>query len=92
MTPARAGNQITAAPSHEVREALIEQLTNREIEVLACLDHHLTSKEIAAELSISPLTVKRHISNLSGKLGVSSRRLAVRRARVLGLLPTSVLR
>ena len=81
-----------ADPPHDAIEVIIEQLTNREVQVLACLDQHLTSKEIAAELSISPLTVKRHISNLSGKLGVSSRRLAVRRARVLGLLSGSALR
>jgi LuxR family maltose regulon positive regulatory protein len=90
--PARADSRAATIPSHDAIGDLIEQLTNRELQVLACLDHHLTSKEIAIELSISPLTVKRHISNLSGKLGVSSRRLAVRRARVFGLLPVPVLR
>jgi LuxR family maltose regulon positive regulatory protein len=88
----RADGRVSPSLSHDAMEALIEQLTNRELQVLARLDHHLTSKEIAAELSISPLTVKRHISNLTGKLGVSSRRLAVRRARTLGLLPGLVLR
>ena len=53
----------------------------------AQLARHLTNKEIAAELSISPLTVKRHVSNLCGKLGAGTRRQAVAIAAALGLVP-----
>jgi LuxR family maltose regulon positive regulatory protein len=48
----------------------------------------LSTKEIAARLYISYTTVKRHITNLYGKLGVNRRWDAVARAVELGLLPT----
>ena len=66
---------------------LVETLTEREVQVLEHLGRHLTNKEIAAELSISPLTVKRHVSNLCGKLGAGTRRQAVAIAAALGLIP-----
>jgi LuxR family maltose regulon positive regulatory protein len=42
--------------------------------------------EIAEQLSVATTTVKRHVLNLYGKLGVTSRTSAVARARELGLL------
>jgi LuxR family maltose regulon positive regulatory protein len=69
------------------RAELIEPLTERESKILLCLSSGLSNKEIARELSISPLTVKRHTVNLYGKLLVHSRREAVTRAKALGILP-----
>jgi len=69
--------------SHE----LVEPITAREIEVLELLASGLPSTEIADELYISLATVKRHIANLYGKLGVASRAEALQRARQIGLLP-----
>jgi LuxR family maltose regulon positive regulatory protein len=66
---------------------LIEPLTAREMEVLALLDRRLTNQEIARELVITVGTVKQHTNSIYGKLGVGDRRLAVARARSLGLLP-----
>jgi predicted ATPase/DNA-binding CsgD family transcriptional regulator len=51
-------------------------LTSRETEVLRLLARHLTDKEIAAELSLSPRTVMHHVSSILGKLGVATRRQA----------------
>jgi LuxR family transcriptional regulator, maltose regulon positive regulatory protein len=65
---------------------MIERLSDRELEVLALLSRRLTNKEIAHELSVSPMTVKRHAVNIYGKLGVAGRREAVSRALDLGLL------
>ena len=65
---------------------LVEPLTGRELEVLARLARGLPNKEIAAELFISPETVKRHAANVYAKLGAPGRRQAVQRAAALGLL------
>jgi LuxR family maltose regulon positive regulatory protein len=65
---------------------LIEPLSERELEVLALLAKRLSNKEIARELSISPMTVKRHTVNIYQKLLVEGRREAVARAIALGML------
>jgi two-component system, NarL family, nitrate/nitrite response regulator NarL len=48
-------------------------LTTREAEVIAAIKGGNSNKEIATKLSISEETVKRHLSNIYSKLGVSSR-------------------
>lgn len=65
---------------------LTEPLTRREREVLVYLGKWLSDKEIAQELVISPRTVKKHASNIYGKLGVKNRMQAVEKAKDLGLL------
>jgi LuxR family maltose regulon positive regulatory protein len=65
---------------------LAEPLTARELDVLAAMAQHLTSREIADRLGVSTHTIKHHIGNILGKLGVEDRRQAVARARALGLL------
>ncbi|MFN8483971.1 MAG: LuxR C-terminal-related transcriptional regulator [Anaerolineae bacterium] len=67
----------------------LEPLTDRELDILLLLGERLSNKEIAARLHLSPLTVKRHVSNLMGKLGVHDRREAAARARAMGLWPPS---
>ncbi len=61
-------------------------LTDRERDVLALVARGATNREIAAELYLSPYTVKEHTSALYRKLGVRNRAEAVQRAQRLGLL------
>lgn len=67
-------------------EGWVEPLSEREVEVLRLLITHLSRREIADELCISVNTVRFHIKNIYGKLGVHSRSDAVRRAEELRLL------
>ena len=67
-------------------QLLIESLTARELEVLKLVEAGCTNHEIATKLVISMPTVKRHISNIFGKLGSGSRTQAISRAKELGLL------
>lgn len=65
---------------------LVVPLTAREIEVLRLIAAGMRNQEIADQLFISPSTVKRHIANAYGKLGVGHRTEAVARANELNLL------
>ncbi len=67
-------------------ELLIEPLSERELEVLRILNGPLSTPEIAEQLVVSANTVRTHIKNIYGKLGVHGRSGAVRRARELALL------
>jgi LuxR family maltose regulon positive regulatory protein len=65
---------------------LAEPLTEREREVLRLLLEGASNREIARRLVLSINTVKRHVYNLCGKLGVQSRTQAIVKARTLNLL------
>lgn len=67
-------------------QPLVEPLTNRELEILDLVTQRLSTKEIAAKLFISTGTVKKHLSNIYGKLNVSNRRQAGEKAVALGIL------
>lgn len=62
-----------------------ETLSERERLVLVYVERKLTVAQIAAELFISPNTVKTHLRRLYRKLGVATREEAIRKARSLGL-------
>ena len=64
----------------------VETLTEREITVLHYSATLLTNAEIAEHLFVSPNTVKVHLRHIYRKLGVSTRRTAVSRARALSLI------
>lgn len=79
---------LGAAPDlariHEIRAGPqakgLGKLTIRERQVLSLVAGGGTNREIADELGLSPKTVNRHVENIFGKLGVSSRAAAVARA------------
>jgi LuxR family maltose regulon positive regulatory protein len=62
-----------------------EGLSERELEVLRLLATELGGPEIARELFVSPNTVRTHTKYIFTKLGVNTRRAAVRRAEQRGL-------
>jgi len=75
----------TVSP-HVVTAKLVEPLTAREVEILRLIVAGMRNQEIADHLFISLHTVKRHIANAYGKLGVTHRTEAVARANELKLL------
>jgi len=66
--------------------SLVEPLTERELEVLRLIAQGHSNQQIADALIVSVGTVKKHLNNIFGKLGVHSRTQAVARARELSLL------
>jgi LuxR family transcriptional regulator, maltose regulon positive regulatory protein len=72
--------RVSSAP------AFVEPLTERERAVLRQLPTLRSNQEIAATMHVSVNTVKTHLKSLYRKLGVASRREAVRRGRALELV------
>jgi DNA-binding NarL/FixJ family response regulator len=66
--------------------ALREPLSEREREVVRQLAEGKSNKEIGVALSLAEGTVKNHLSNIFGKLGVLDRTQAALMARELGLI------
>ena len=83
-----AFSQPAAAPKSAIghqESALIEPLSERELDVLKLLRSELSGPEIARQLIVSLNTVRTHTKSIFSKLGVNNRRAAVRRAEELGL-------
>jgi LuxR family maltose regulon positive regulatory protein len=72
-------------PGSPVRQALIEPLSERELDVLRLLGTELDGPAIARELMVSLHTVRTHTKHIYAKLAVTNRRSAVRRAQELDL-------
>jgi NarL family two-component system response regulator LiaR len=83
----RAAHSGRATLSPEAAQALVQtanqppspglDLTERELEVLALMVEGLNNTQIAGKLTVSPSTVKSHVSNILSKFGVASRTEAV---------------
>ena len=83
----RAAHAGRATLSPEVAQSLVEtanqppspglDLTEREREVLGLMIEGLNNTQIAGKLTVSPSTIKSHVSNILSKLGVASRTEAV---------------
>ena len=66
-------------------QRVFPELTDREREILDLIAHGCSNQQIAAQLVLSPRTVRNHISNIFSKLQVADRTQAVLRAREAGL-------
>ncbi len=87
MSPERAIEYALEEPtSSYAAPAARAGLTRRELEVLRLVAKGMSNQQIAATLVVSGHTVHRHVSNVFGKLGVSSRAAAVAQAAQLDLL------
>lgn len=78
---ARRMQQYFAAARPDHLAEAFPELTDRERQILALIAEHRTNPEIAATLSLTPKTVRNHVSNIFAKLRVASRTDAIIRAR-----------
>ena len=93
----RAAHAGRATLSPEAAQALVEtsnlpptpglDLTEREHEVLLLIIEGLNNTQIAGRLTVSPSTIKSHVSNILAKLGVTSRTEAVTLALRNNIVP-----
>jgi LuxR family maltose regulon positive regulatory protein len=86
VLPNPLANDASPNGTDKPKPALVEPLTKRELEILHLVAEGLSNHEIAQEFIISQGTVKVHLSNVYGKLGVGKRTQAVAKARALGIL------
>ena len=75
----------TATPSQLHTEPLIEPLSDREREILSLISAGASNREIANTLFLAEGTVKNHVTNILGKLGVRDRTQAALKAKEMGL-------
>ena len=90
ISPGYARHLLAAAGKSEdrmpVRQGPVDALSERELEVLRLLGTDLDGADIARQLVVSLNTMRTHTKNIYAKLGVNTRRAAVRRAEDLRLL------
>ncbi len=77
---------IKSAAVQPDQSGLIEPLSARELDVLRLIADGLSNAEIAQRLTLAQSTVKTHINNIYGKLGVQTRITAIQRAKSLDLI------
>ena len=87
----QARRLLTVATGTQARSGrgTVDPLSDRELDVLRLLATDLSGPEIARALVVSLHTVRSHTKSIFAKLGVNSRRAAVRRAEELDLLGRS---
>lgn len=87
---AALAQKLIAKLSGRTETALIEPLTDRELQILNLTGKGFTNKAIGAQLGISDRTVQNHLANIFQKLNAESRTEAVMRAVSLGLISTNI--
>ena len=85
----RAGGTTPVGRRPPAGQRLVEPLSERELDVLRLLSSDLDGPDIARELTVSLNTLRTHTKSICAKLGVNSRRAAVRQAAELNLLSRS---
>jgi LuxR family maltose regulon positive regulatory protein len=80
---------VDETPRPSTAAALLDPLSDRELDVLRLLGSDLDGPAIARELVVSLNTVRTHTKHIYTKLGVNNRRAAISRAHQLGLLTRS---
>lgn len=81
--------EFTRQPTPSVpppQQDLVEPLSKRELEILQHLGQGASNKEIAAALFLTEGTVKNHITNILGKMGVRDRTQAALKGKEMGLI------
>jgi DNA-binding NarL/FixJ family response regulator len=82
--------KLVAQIARQAESQPIEQLSERELEVLALTAKGYTNKAIGAQLKISDRTVQGHLAHIFNKLQAGSRTEAVMRAVSLGWIPKNI--
>ncbi|OGO11190.1 MAG: hypothetical protein A2032_05055 [Chloroflexi bacterium RBG_19FT_COMBO_49_13] len=82
--------KLLAQLRHSEESIQVEQLTEREVEVLALAAKGFTNKAIGVQLGISDRTVQGHLAHIFDKFHTGSRTEAVMRAVSLGLISQSI--
>ena len=83
---AQGGDESKPSPTAPLPQALIEPLSERELEILRLVNDGLSNSEIAGKIIVTVGTVKKHLNNIFGKLSVGSRTQALVQAREHNLL------
>ena len=77
--------RLTSKPAMHSK-VLVEPLSDRELEILRLIADGASNREIAGTLFLAEGTVKNHVTNILGKLGVRDRTQAALKARDTGLI------
>jgi DNA-binding CsgD family transcriptional regulator len=86
LTGLAAHLRLASCNASAITEASTNELTLREMAILALLSKGLTAESLARQLNISPRTAGKHLEHIYRKLDVGDRLMAVHRAYQLGLL------
>jgi len=88
LQPSIAAKVVAEFARHSAAPAqpLVEPLTSRELDILRRMAEGLSNREIADQLVITEGTVKNHVTNILGKLGVRDRTQAALKAKELRLI------
>ncbi len=87
LHPSVIGHVLSQITGEEKKEGLLDNLTERELDVLKYMAQGYANQEIARLLTVSMATIHSHVSRILAKLEVSSRTQAVIYAMRAGLVP-----